>query len=401
MELEKYCNKLFPFYVKLNENNVITEVGSSLLKLYPEIIESKYSDYFSIIRPKFLADDIYNVKLQKQLILIKFFENDLIFRGQLMQMESAVYFLGSPWVDKSEKLVELGLYGSDFAIHDQLNDLLLAVKQQEIQTDDIRGLVKNLEKQKRRINLEKQKLEQLNINLLSSNSKLEYQTKQLQEFAYISSHNLRAPAGNIMALLDFYNSEPSPENLKLFLEKLDVVSLDLLDTIQELANVVQIKSEISEDFSSINLAKLIEKASDSLSQEISNKTASISLQLNGISSIKSSKTYMDSIILNLLSNALKYAHKERKPIIQFAADQNDRYFILSVQDNGSGIDLKKHGKKVFGLRRTFHRNTNGNGIGLFITKAQVEAMDGNISIESEPNIGTTFTIRLPKKVIIE
>jgi PAS domain S-box-containing protein len=251
------------------------------------------------------------------------------------------------------------------------------------------------------INLEKQKLEKSNVRLLNLNDKLGMQTRQLQEFAYISSHNLRSPAGNIRALLDFYNNEPSEENLILLLEKLDVVSVDLLDTINDLADVVKIKNEISKDFSTINLSKLIEKASDSLSQEIKDKTASISVELNGISSIKASKTYMDSIILNLLSNALKYAHEERNPNIQITAKEDETYFTLTVKDNGLGIDLKKHGEKVFGLRKTFHRNKDSKGIGLFITKAQVEAMEGNISLESEPNIGTTFAIRLPKKVIVE
>jgi PAS domain S-box-containing protein len=255
-------------------------------------------------------------------------------------------------------------------------------------------------KAERMINLEKQKLEKSNARLLNLNDKLGMQTRQLQEFAYISSHNLRSPAGNIRALLDFYNSDPSEENLILLLEKLDVVSVDLLDTINDLADVVKIKNEISKDFSIINIAKLIEKASDSLSQEIKDKTASISVELNGISSIKASKTYMDSIILNLLSNALKYAHEERNPNIQITAKEDETYFTLTVKDNGLGIDLKKHGEKVFGLRRTFHRNKDSKGIGLFITKAQLEAMEGSISIESELNIGTTFTIRLPKKVII-
>lgn len=74
---------------------------------------------------------------------------------------------------------------------------------------------------------------------------------------------------------------------------------------------------------------------------------------------------------------------------------------MSVTDNGLGIDLKKHGEKVFGLRKTFHRNKDSRGIGLFITRAQVEAMEGDISIESEPNVGTIFTIRLPQRVIIK
>jgi len=251
------------------------------------------------------------------------------------------------------------------------------------------------------INLEKQKLENTNVRLLSMNDKLEVQTKQLKEFAYISSHNLRSPAGNIRALLDFYNNEPSKENFNILLEKLDVVSIDLLDTINDLADVVKIKNETYEDVTSINLAKLIEKAKGSLSQEVKDKQAVIHIELNGISSIKASKTYMDSIILNLLSNALRYAHDKRNPNIEFVANQDKKYFTLSVTDNGLGIDLKKHGEKVFGLRKTFHRNKDSRGIGLFITRAQVEAMEGDISIESEPNVGTIFTIRLPQRVIIK
>jgi PAS domain S-box-containing protein len=127
----------------------------------------------------------------------------------------------------------------------------------------------------RMLNLDKQKLEDKNEELISLNQALENQTNQLQEFAYISSHNLRSPAGNIRALLDFYHNDPNEENFKIVLEKLDVVSEDLLDTINDLADVVKIKNEISQDFRAINLAKLIEKANDSLSQEILDKKATI------------------------------------------------------------------------------------------------------------------------------
>lgn len=255
-------------------------------------------------------------------------------------------------------------------------------------------------KAERLLNLEKQKLENTNERLLNLNDKLEKQTKQLQEFAYISSHNLRSPAGNIRALLDFYHNDPSTESFNIVPEKLDVVSVDLLDTINDLAEVVKIKNEISDDISKLDLAKLIDKSRDSLSQQITDKKALIKVELNDISAIKVSKTYMDSIVLNLLSNALKYAHQDRKPEIYITALADETDFILAVRDNGLGIDLKKHGEKVFGLRKTFHRNKDSRGIGLFITKAQVEAMEGAISIESTPNIGTTFTVKLPKKVIV-
>jgi PAS domain S-box-containing protein len=252
----------------------------------------------------------------------------------------------------------------------------------------------------RMLNLDKQKLEDKNEELISLNQALENQTNQLQEFAYISSHNLRSPAGNIRALLDFYHNDPNEENFKIVLEKLDVVSEDLLDTINDLADVVKIKNEISQDFRAINLAKLIEKANDSLSQEILDKKATIEVQLNGISFIKASKTYMDSIILNLLSNALKYSQKKVPPRIHISAAHDETCLILKVEDNGLGIDMELYGSKLFGLRKTFHKNKDSRGVGLFITKAQVEAMQGTIYADSEPGKGATFYIRLPKKMIV-
>ncbi|PCJ66882.1 MAG: hypothetical protein COA58_05370 [Bacteroidetes bacterium] len=254
-------------------------------------------------------------------------------------------------------------------------------------------------KAERLLNLEKQKLEETNDRLVNLNDKLENQTKQLQEFAYISSHNLRAPAGNIRALLDFYHNEPIEENFKIILEKLDVVSEDLLDTINDLADVVKIKNEISQDVVKLSIAKLLDKVKDSLSQQIRDKKAKISLELNGIKYINASKTYMDSIMLNLISNALKYSKDDVVPIIEVTANQDETNFVLKVADNGTGIDLKKHGDKVFGLRKTFHRNKDSRGVGLFITKAQVEAMDGTIDIQSEIGKGTMFIIKLPKRVI--
>jgi signal transduction histidine kinase len=67
--------------------------------------------------------------------------------------------------------------------------------------------------------------------------------------------------------------------------------------------------------------------------------------------------------------------------------------ILQVSDNGLGIDLTKHGEQIFGMYKTFHGNANARGIGLFMTKNQVESLGGKISVESEPNKGTAFKIR--------
>ena len=103
-------------------------------------------------------------------------------------------------------------------------------------------------------------------------------------------------------------------------------------------------------------------------------------------------SYLESILLNLMTNAIKYRSADRDPQIRLSAETEGDYTVLSVQDNGIGIDLDTHGKKLFGMYKTFHSNKDARGLGLFITKTQVEAMGGKIVVDSKPNEGSTFKI---------
>jgi len=173
-----------------------------------------------------------------------------------------------------------------------------------------------------------------------------------------------------------------------------------MDTINDLANVVKIKNEISTDIAVLSLQKLVEKVEHSLSQVIRTSGAVITKNFASSDKLKASKTYMESIVLNLISNAIKYSKDDVVPRIEISASSDENDFILQVKDNGLGIDLKKHGEKIFGLRKTFHKNRDSRGVGLFITKAQIEAMEGSIHVESTLNVGSTFIVRLPKKIIV-
>lgn len=104
-----------------------------------------------------------------------------------------------------------------------------------------------------------------------------------------------------------------------------------------------------------------------------------------------SASYLESIILNLLSNAIKYKGED-KPHIKVKVWKEDNRVKFSVQDNGRGMDLEKYGDKLFGMYNTFHDNSNAKGIGLYITKNQVEALGGSITVESRPGIGSIFLI---------
>jgi len=106
------------------------------------------------------------------------------------------------------------------------------------------------------------------------------------------------------------------------------------------------------------------------------------------------KIYLESIFLNLISNSLKYRAEDRAPKIFVQSKINDGIVQLEFRDNGLGIDLKKNGHKLFGFSKVFHRNKDAKGVGLFLTKAQVDAMGGKIWASSEVGKGTSFFINL-------
>ena len=110
-------------------------------------------------------------------------------------------------------------------------------------------------------------------------------------------------------------------------------------------------------------------------------------------SIQYIPAYMESILLNLITNAIKYKHEDRNAIIKLKTYVKNDKTILEVKDNGRGIDMDKFGKKLFGMYKTFHYNEDAVGIGLFITKNQIESLNGEIFVESEVEKGTTFKIQ--------
>lgn len=180
---------------------------------------------------------------------------------------------------------------------------------------------------------------------------------------------------------------------------METVSHDLLETIGDLTEVVKIKNEKSKKVTTVRLDKVLSKVENSLSEEIQNSGATITADFSSSVELLTSKTYLESIFLNLISNSLKYRNPEIEPKINIQCKLKGESLVISFEDNGLDIDLKKHGQKVFGLRKTFHRGKDSRGVGLFLTKAQVEAMGGSIHVESKPTIGSTFSINLPKSII--
>ena len=111
--------------------------------------------------------------------------------------------------------------------------------------------------------------------------------------------------------------------------------------------------------------------------------------------VKFNREYIDSIILNLITNSIKYARPEVYPTIHFSTKSTERTLRLSVKDNGQGMDMEKVGSRIFKLNQSFHGNSDSKGVGLYLVYHHVTSLGGKIEVESEVNKGTTFTISFP------
>ena len=236
------------------------------------------------------------------------------------------------------------------------------------------------------------KTKQAENDLSSSLDLVTEQNKRLLNFSYIVSHNLRSHSSNIESITSLIEFSESEEETLEMVQLLKKVTQSLNDTMHNLNEVVNIKANINIVSEPLNLRQYSEEAIAILTEQIAIKDVQI---INNIASdvvVVYNPAYMQSIFLNLISNAIRYCHPDRKPeiTIDFYTEKDKK--VLQISDNGIGIDLNKNGDKIFGMYKTFSTNSDSKGIGLFITKNQIDAMGGSIYVESEPNIGTTFKI---------
>jgi len=237
----------------------------------------------------------------------------------------------------------------------------------------------------------KQKLE-----LEEFNQHLESKNRQLSSFAHIASHNLRAPVSNLVALKNFYNEDIGLEDKAMLFSKVELVIEHLNETLNELIESVKIQGNKDIIHDPINFDVVFDKTLAILDTQILISKAVITSNFSEAPTITYPKLYIESIVLNLLSNSLRYSAPGRIARIHFCTEVHNNEILLIAKDNGLGIDLKKYGHKLFGLNNTFHRHPDSKGVGLFMTKTQIESVGGKITVESEVNKGTTFKIILKK-----
>lgn len=241
--------------------------------------------------------------------------------------------------------------------------------------------------------ISKRKQNEQNINQLLELTKS--QNERLMNFAYVVSHNLRSHSFNIQGILQLLEQDYPALNANEYLQLLRVSSENLEQTILHLNDVIQIENIELED-KRVWLNDYVIAAINNVFTLAENAAVEISCKLATDVEIIALPAYLDSIILNLITNAIKYHNPKTKSWVRLESSHTDDYVILSVKDNGLGIDMTKYGHKLFKMHSTFHNNKDAKGIGLFITKNQVEAMQGRIEVESHEGKGSVFKVYFKK-----
>ena len=237
---------------------------------------------------------------------------------------------------------------------------------------------------------EKEK-EQLILELTQTN-------KDLKQFSYITSHNLRAPISNLTGLLNLIDdiTIEDPE-LKEILYGFNKSTHLLNETVNDLTKIMIIKDNPSIQKEEVSLKEVFENVFSQLTFEIDIHKPILKIDFEKVSVLNINKSYIESILLNLLTNSIKYKSENQKLKITITANQVNDTITLLFKDNGIGIDLERNRDKVFGLYQRFHNYPDSKGLGLYLVKSQVEAMGGTIQIESTVNKGTIFTLIFKKK----
>ncbi len=218
--------------------------------------------------------------------------------------------------------------------------------------------------------------------------------RELKQFSYITTHNLRAPLTNLISICNLIKTDTISDPLTLrLIDGFKKSTFDLNETLKDLINVLIIKQNTNLPSGEVQFDTMLEKVVLSINKSIENSGAIIQSDFAKAPSVHFYSTYLESILLNLITNSIKYAKPTVRLVIKITTSKNfDGTIRFVFSDNGIGMSMDRVKDKIFGLYQRFHSNADSKGIGLYLIQSQIHALGGTIEFESEENIGTTFTV---------
>lgn len=247
----------------------------------------------------------------------------------------------------------------------------------------IRGVFQNIHEEK----LREEQLEQSYRLIQGHNSRL-------YDFAHIISHNLRSQVGNLQMSAALFDTSNLSADQNELLQNFTKIGKSLDITLKHLNKIVSVHSVASKTRDSVVIDEVYKRVVAGLSQTIRENKVVMYTDFSEVEEIPYIEAYLESILQNLITNAIRYKHPDRDPEISlYTYEENGKVHLL-VKDNGLGIDLEKHGEELFKIYKTFHGNDDALGLGLFLTRNEVEAMGGEINVESKVGKGSKFIVTL-------
>jgi len=224
------------------------------------------------------------------------------------------------------------------------------------------------------------------------------QNNNLRQFSFIASHNLRGPVASMLGLLNLVKPDQLSTDLSEIFGMLQRSAMNLDVVIKDLARILEIRRDELQPKEWVDLRQMVQTITAALQVQIEECGAEVTLNDEAVSIFHTIKSYFHSILYNLIANAIKYRSINRRLRIEITSFRTETSTGFVVRDNGSGLDMKQYGSKVFGLYQRFNLETEGKGLGLYIVRSQVNILNGTITLESKPDEGATFTISFRETV---
>ena len=220
--------------------------------------------------------------------------------------------------------------------------------------------------------------------------------EQLENFNYLTTHDLINQVGNLYNLISMLSQDGLSEDQKKKIEIISLTALKLKNTTRDLRKLLSFQGNTKElSFEEINLFDLINEVSQTLERDLEQRSVTCKIKVDKNLKIRSSRLILTSLCYNLMSNGIKYSDPKKVSFLHVEAQIKVDKVVIDFVDNGLGMDLKNKREKLFKAFKTFHNNADAIGIGLYLTKKQLDALGGSINVESTVKEGSTFSVTLP------
>jgi signal transduction histidine kinase len=310
-------------------------------------------------------------------------------------------------LSEQNKILEEKVHERTIDLYEKTDEILAQNEEMQNQQTELEAQRDTLEAQNRIIEEQnillkdsKQSLEKLlekgTEELRITNQELTEYNNRLEQFAFVTAHNLRGPVATLLGLAQIYNRKDFKDPINLtILDKANQTTEKLDEIIKDLAGILDLQKDASNLTKDINIHHVLSDVKVLLSKEIEETKAIIECNFDDNTVISGVSVYINNIFYNLISNSIKYRKENLRPSIAIEFFSENDTIVLNFTDNGRGIDLEKFSDKLFHPYKRFHLDKEGKGLGLYIVKTQVEIMKGKITITSAPDKGCNFSIILP------